>query len=219
MNINGKDFKQYNASVVSFNTKTLGIENNILISESNLIPLLGEQKLTAQERDLVIDFISEDDISNFTVECCKESVVYLDDGYRYLCYLNSTPDIQTDGYQAFTATYPMLVIKQKDLMTVNPSKSFIVQGNVNCGCIYEISASVNVSNIVVDGYKIKSIKAGDTFVIDGIDKLIYCKSDPSTSTFDDVDLTSFPKLLPGKHDFTCNSDKVTTVIKYYPIFM
>lgn len=219
MRINNKEIKDFSAYVVSFDMNTLGIENNIMLLESSYLPVLREQKLSAQERVLIIDFINQDDISDFTVECCRESILDIDDGYEYVCYLKASPTIQTDGLQAYTVSYPMYVIKRKPMILEILGESVYVQGNVKTNCIYEITSQQDTEVFSIDSYLVKNLKANEALVIDGINKLIYRSSQPDLSAFDDVELISFPNLEPGIHHFIKSDETVQVILKYYPTYM
>lgn len=219
MRINNKEIKDFRASIVSFDMNTLGIENNIMLLESSYLPVLREQKLSAQERVLIIDFINQDDISDFTVECCRESILDIDDGYEYVCYLKASPTIQTDGLKAYTVSYPMYVIKRKSMISEILGESVYVQGNVKTNCIYEITSQQDTDVFSIDSFVVKNLKANDALIIDGINKLIYRLSAPALSAFDDVELISFPNLEPGIHRFIKSDENVQVILKYYPTYM
>ena len=219
MKINNKSISSYHASIVSFDVKTMGIDNHILLLESGYQPVSREQKLSAQERDLIIDFTSEQDISDFTVNCSGESLLDIDDGYEYVCFLKSAPSITTEGIHAFTASFPMYVIKRKPMIICNGNLPFHVEGNIWAPCVLELRASSNLAEFTIDDYKIKNIKANEVFVIDGIRKIIYRSSKPDLSAFDDTNLKVFPKLYPGNKQFQLSDSSVVVVCKYNPTYM
>lgn len=219
MKINNKNIAEYQASIVSFDVSTLGIDNNIMLLESGYYPVLREQKLTAQERELVMDFTREEDISNFTVECMKKCLLDLDDGYEYVCYLKAAPGITTEGIQAFTVSYPMYVIKRKPMVSIAAQGEVTILGNVWTPCVFEITATQDVAVFTLNELTIKKLKANETFVIDGIQKLIYRAVTPDVSAFDDTDLTMFPKVIPGNMIFHGSNQLVSVVCKYYPTYL
>lgn len=219
MKINNKNINNFNASIKSFDMSTLGIDNNIMLLDSGYLPILREQKLSAQERTLILDFIHEDDISNFTAECSRESILNLDDGYEYLCYLKATPTIQTEGIAAYTVEYPMYVIKRKPMIMTQIREFIFIEGNVNTSCIFEITAATDLKTYQINNFTINNLKANETFYLDGIHKLIYRSSTPDQSAFDDVTLSSFPMLKPGNQYFNTSDDTVKVILKYYPTYM
>lgn len=220
MNINGKSFlESFRANVVSFVPTTMRINNNIFESDASYLPIQGEQQLRAQERELIVDFTSEEDISNMTVEFQNESTIDIDDGYIYRVWLKENPSISEEAYGFYTVSYHLFVIKQKPMQTISNYKDFTIIGNITTGVILEISATENLDSVKVGDYAIRDLKADDTLIIDGINMLVYYNKTPNISAFDDIDLMHFPKLSPGKQSIDCSSDKVSVVIKYYPTYM
>ena len=78
MKVNDIDIKEtFNADIVSFNMSVMQIENNIIEMDSSYRVVLGQQQMKPQKRKLVIDFYSEDDISNFTAEISSVFLVVI----------------------------------------------------------------------------------------------------------------------------------------------
>lgn len=219
MKINNKEFNDFNAKVISFFASTMEINNNLQLLKSSYNPISGARKLSVSERNLVIDFINEDDISNFTVEIMKESVIDIEDEYIYKTWLKKSPVIIQDGYQAYTATYNLYVIKQKPMIILDNQLAFEVLGNIASEVIIELTTSRPVTKFEINDYTINNLKANDTFVIDGINKLVYYSSNPEVSVFDDIDLTEFPKFESGYNEINISDDTVNVVLKYRPTFM
>lgn len=219
MKINNKEFEQFHASVVSFSPATLNINNNIIISESDYMPINGVRKLEASRRDLVIDFINDNDISDFTAEIMEESILNIDDGFLYRIWLIEQPSITQEGVDAFTVTFGLYTIKQKTSITLIDSKEVVFEGNVASGMRLELTAAQNVENVTINDILVKELKGEDTFVIDGIDKLVYYASAPEESAFDNVVMTSFPKAVPGSQSITLNRDDVSFKITYAPTYL
>lgn len=218
MNINNKDFKShFHGDVVSFALTTMEIENEVYFPDGSFIPILNATILRPQTRELLIDFSDALDMSNFAAELSKPCVIDVDDGYLYEGILVSKSESQ-EGIRAFTGTYSFQVIKRKSLK-IESTETFFVEGNCDCGCIYEITASQEREEVCVDGMTIYGMHANQTIILDGIDKLIYDKEEPSISMFDSIDLLSFPKLIPGLHQMKKSDETIAVVIKYYPIFM
>lgn len=222
MKVNDIDIKEtFNADIVSFNMSVMQIENNIIEMDSSYRVVLGQQQMKPQKRKLVIDFYSEDDISNFTAEISSVFLLDIEDGYIYQCWLTDTPDISQEGIKAFTFTADVYAIKQKKDMTVvnfKGNKKITNTGNCEAEVIFKLS-----SNSAISDFKINDItcelKAGDPLIIDGIDKKIYYESEPDVSAFDFATMTSFPRLKRGENDITTSDATVDVTISYYPVFM
>lgn len=219
MKINDKEFKNFNAEVVSFSPATLVIDNNIIELEAGYLPVIGARTYKASTRELILDFINEEDISNFTVEIMQHSILDLDDGYIYKVWLKEEPNIAEDGYKAYTVSYILYTIKQKPLI-ISTNSSFEVYGNIETNYTIEIISTEDKENVSINGYTVKLLKANDPFIIDGIVKKVYYASNPNISEFDNVDdLLTFPKFSPGNQSVEVSDDSVDFTISYYPTFM
>ena len=218
MKINDKDFKTYfHADVCSFNDITMEIVNETFLPYGSYLPLIQSTRLQPQVKELVLDFTSVEDMSNFAAEIVKPCVIDVEDDYFYDCVLNGKQETQ-DGVHAYSASYTFEVMKRKELKSESAS-SFQVEGNCVCGCIYEIHAKCAVDQVCVNDMTLYHMDENTTIVIDGIHKVIYDTRTPDISAFDQSDLTSFPKLSPGIHQVAKNSEQVDVTIKYYPVFM
>lgn len=219
MKINDKEFKKFNAEVVSFSPATLVIDNNIIEPESSYLPVIGARSYKASMRELMLDFISAEDISNFTIEIMQHSILDLDDGYIYKVWLKEEPSITEDGYKAYTVSYTLYAIKQKPLISLT-DKKIKVQGNIETDYAIGIVANEDKENITINGYTVKLLKANDPFIIDGIVKKVYYASNPNASEFDNVGgLLTFPKFGPGNQSIEISDDSISFTISYYPTFM
>lgn len=218
MKINDKDIKTYfHADVCSFHDKTMEIENETFLPIGSYLPIVHATTISPQVRELVLDFTSREDMSMFAVELMNPCTIDVDDGYIYDCILNGKSESQ-DGVNSYTATYSFQVLKHKALIEVEDS-NFMVQGNIACGCIYELHALDALQRVEVDGMIISNMKKDQTLIIDGIDKLVYDITTPELSSFDQVQIQKFPKLIPGIHTIQKDSELCRVVIKYYPVFM
>ena len=219
MKINNKSFEQFRASVVRFAPASLVIDNHITIPESGYIPIQGLRTLEAPKRELVIDFVNEADVSDFTVEIMNESILDLEDGFFYRVWLSEQPVITQEGVHAFTATYGLYTIKQKEDIVIANMKEYSIEGNVESGLRLELTALEDVEHFVWNDIEVKHLKGQDTLVIDGRDKLIYYTSDPSKSAFDSVVLTAFPKAIPGTHSIDTTHEDVAYKMIYAPTYL
>lgn len=218
--INNKPFTDFNATFISFLYAFNDTQTNLLRMDMRHIN--QEQVITTKEQDLVVVFESEDDIARFYKELLSGSKIDIGDGYIYDCKLMYTQPPFHIGRLKYEATFTLSVIKTKDMITENTTGNgyqFDVEGMHKASAIYEIKALSNLSEIDVDGFKVKNVNANDVFVIDGIKGLVYRRSEPDVSAFDDTELLSFPKLEPGTHTIKCNSNQVEITIKYYPIYL
>ena len=97
---------------------------------------------------------------------------------------------------------------------------FDADGNTYGGCIYKITSSRNISNFKINDYTISELEANRTFIIDGIDKLIYYQDDKKTSMFDEVkNLIKFPVINPGENEIILSDENVVFELQYYPMYL
>lgn len=218
MKINDKDIKAYfHGDVCRFNDTTMEIENETFLPYGSYLPIIQSTSIKPQVKELVIDFINAEDMSDFAAEIVTPCVIDMEDGYFYECVLTGKQETQ-DGIQAYSATYTFQVMKRK-AMVVETQENFFVEGNCVCGCIYEIKALEEMRDVIVDAIVLHDMKKDQTIIVDGIHKLIYDVTTPDVSAFDQSELTSFPKLKPGSHQVVKNNEHIVMVIKYYPVFM
>lgn len=217
MKLNNKDIKtMYHGDVSSFANVTMEIENNIFLPDGSYQPIMMSKTIRPQTRDLIVDFKKEEDMSNFAIELLNPFILDLEDGYEYECYLVGKSESE-EAYGSYSGTYTLQVIKHKPMVIVQKD-TFVVNGNYECGCVYEITSLETLEQFTIDGYTIRNLKANEPFILDGIKKLIYYKNTPDLSSFDDVDLWKFPKLQPGIHEVKKSNPDIQVMIKYYPVF-
>lgn len=219
MKINDHDFKEYHASVVRFAPVSMEFTQDILFSEYSYYPIMGGKSMKPQPRELVIDFTSEEDISDFSAEAQKECILDLDDGYRYHCYPSSFGKISEEAYGAYTGVYAFYTLKQKPLVAEILMNSILNQGNIETNMIYEITSEKAIDELCVGEIRILNLSANKTLIIDGIDKRIYYQDAPNVSAFDDVIISRFPVLSEGLNEIKKSDSNVQVIVKYYPTFM
>lgn len=219
MRINNHDFKEYHASVVRFSPVSMEFSQEILFSEYSYYPIMGGKSMKPQQRELVIDFTSEEDISNFSAEAQKECILDLDDGYRYHCYPITFGKISEEAYGAYTGNYAFYTLKQKPMVIETLTDAILNQGNIETNMIYEITSEKAVNEFHIGDLQVVDLPADKTLIIDGIDKRIYYQDAPDVSAFDSVVLLRFPVLTTGLNELTKSDPDVQVIVKYYPTFM
>lgn len=219
MKLNDTDLDILNIKVVSFSPTTLDIENNLILPENNYNVILGKQLLGPQRRNLILHFTQEDDISTITSLVKGYFTLDLDDGYIYKCWAQKQPFISEEAYQYYTYNLDVYCLKQQSMITKTDVLDFVVYGNIYAEAIVKLTSAALVSSLTFNDMTITDLAAGDTLVIDGIDKVVYYESDPDTSVFDSVDMIDFPKLEPGLNNMTISDETVSFTVSYYPTFM
>lgn len=107
-------------------------------------------------------------------------------------------------------------------------KSITVEGNDETPCVVEITPSVDLPSVEIDGIAynhisgdketitIRNLKAGKTVIINGEDCTVLQEG---INKFADADLWEFPVLKPGANTISCSSDKCTVTLKYKPRYV
>ena len=219
MKINRNDIENFGGTFISFHYSPITIENNVFLTGVNFIDL-GNTKSVSQ-RILIVAFESEIDISNFTSTVSDIfTVSNVNEDFIYRCTLINTPLIQALGNDKYICEYNVYSYCTKEIVVLDNRKEFCVEGNIETNYIIKLVSTTAKQNIVINGYTIKSLKANDPFVIDGIAKKVYYASAPGVSEFDNVEgLFTFPKFSPGNHAVVISDSTVSFTISYYPTFM
>ena len=107
-------------------------------------------------------------------------------------------------------------------------KTISVKGNDETPCIVEITPSVDLASVDIDGVAynyisedketitVRNLKAGKKVIINGEDCTVL---QDGMNKFADADLWEFPVLKPGTNTISCSSDKCTVVRKYKPRYV
>lgn len=216
MLINNVDIKSYDAVLVSFCYTSPHMTVELLSTGMNHIK--KELALKPKPMELKLVFQSDSKVGNFISQLLDQVIIDTEDGYLYDCLLSQAPNVVHLGLQIYEVTFTFSTIKKKPLITlINPNVANI-QGDYDAPCIYEITPISDLPLLTIDGYRLQNLKANDTFVLDGINKLVYRKSKLDLSAFSDTNLTKFPILKVGAHTFSA-SIAVNFTVKYYPIFL
>lgn len=103
-----------------------------------------------------------------------------------------------------------------------------IEGNQPTPCIVEITPSVDLASVDVDGIAynhisgdketitIRNLKAGKTVIINGEDCTVLQEG---ANKFADTDMWEFPVLKSGANTISCSSDKCTVTLKYKPRYV
>lgn len=107
--INKKPIRSFSASIAAFDYQPMQISNTYTDS---MVPILIKRDMKPKRYDLVMDFISQNDISRFLTEAIDRFELRIDDGYVYTCYLDGVPSVQQEGVCSFTLTLSLLVLQR-----------------------------------------------------------------------------------------------------------
>ena len=171
-----------------------------------------------------VEFKTIEDSGRFLVELMTGdySIIDMDDGYLYRCYLSEIDGIsekQGIGY-CYTLSIPLSAIQTGTEVseTLEASVPITVIGNLETECIYEITPKQQIEEYHIAGYTIKNLQQGVTVYFDGIDKRIY--SSTELNKFGDVTFPNnrFPTLQPGEQIIELDAT-ADVVLRYYPIYI
>lgn len=218
MLINNKNFETLNAVFIGFTYTAPEISSNILSNGLDQIDM--GMDVNPSLRVLQLAFESDLAMSDFMAEIVKQFTLYDEDTDLYYdCILNTTPQIQHLGNLKYLADYTVSCVCHGTLKTVK-KLLFDADGNTYGGCIYKITASRNIINFKINDYTISKLEANRTFIIDGMDKLVYYQDDKTISMFDEVqNLNRFPVVTPGENEIILSDENVVFELQYYPRYM
>lgn len=213
--INKKPIRSFSASIAAFDYQPMQISNTYTES---MVPILIKRDMKPKRYDLVIDFISQNDISRFLSEAIDRFELRIGDGYVYTCYLDGVPSVQQGGVCSFTLTLSLLVLQRGEerRFTLKNSNNYItIKGTYKAGICYEITPHYN-GEITVGGYTIRNIHTGKQIILDGESMLI---TEDGKNKYSDAMFTKFPSLEPGDHIITVSNTNADVVMYYSPVYL
>lgn len=213
--INKKHIKDFSAHVVAFDYQSMQVSN---VYTDSLIPILVRQGVKPKKYSLVMDFVSQQDISRFLAEAIRKFELRIDDGYVYHCYLDDTPSVQQEGVCSFTLTLSLLVLQrgEEHKISLKTGDNLItVNGTYDVGIRYEIVPRNN-GDITIGGYTIRNIRVGKKIILDGENKVIL---EEGKNKYSDAMFTKFPSLSPGNHIVEVSGANADIVMYYIPIYL
>ena len=188
--INKKPIGSFRASIAAFDYQPMQMSNTYTDS---MVPILIKRDVKPKQYNLVMDFISQQDISRFLSEVIDRFELRIDDGYVYTCYLDGVPSVQEEGVCSFTLTLSLLVLQRGE----------------------EIVPHYN-GEITVGGYTIRNIHTGKKIILDGESMLI---TEDGKNKYSDAMFTKFPSLEPGDHIITVSNTNADVVMYYSPVYL
>lgn len=225
MRINKRNFLEFNMKVNSFTYQPFTVNREVFQPEGSIRPILGKKVLTPKPMQLVAEFRSKKDISDFFSELLShdENIIDIGDNYYYRCYLSKLNQPVSEYWQGwYRVKIPLLVIQEgnrRKLLLNKKENRIYVAGNWMTECVFEITPNENMDDVIIDGNVIRKLYAGKTVYLDGEQKKIYSSTEPNKYVDCKLKQNSFPILQPGKQLIVMSSDKVNVMLKYTPIFL
>lgn len=166
------------------------------------------QKFSEFNKDIIECILKFDDINMF-----------------YKCYIQGAkePTRITPYNWEFTCNW--IGYKYKNEIVVEIKKEFSkpidVKGTLKAPCILEVTPSVDLIDLRLDGLAndliiIKNLKQGKKIIIDGKEGTVL---EEGKNKFEDTDFWEFPFLTPGPNTITLSKNSCDVVIKYEPRYL
>lgn len=232
MLINNIDIKAFGAKQLTVDVSTSSISNNSEYNSKALIPLFfkGEISFKTVKVSLLFKGDSRDEIlkniSNLMSKLINKVTLNLD-GYNsffdvILQDSETEKSISKYAYKKLL-TFIGYEYKQESTETMNRtlSKTLNVNGNLNTPAIVEITPSVYISDIKLEGLAddpiiIKNLSANKTIILDGeLQKVTV----DGVNKYADTDMWDFPRLKPRANTITVNKSNCDIKIKYKPRYI
>lgn len=155
------------------------------------------------------------------------------DGYsnRFECVLDKITVKESIKRKCHEVTLKFIGYEFGTEISINMTgtiKPITVDGNDETPCIVEITPSIDLASVEINGVAfnhisgeketiaISNLKAGKTVIINGEDCTVL---QDGMNKFADADLWEFPVLKPGTNTISCSSDKCTVTLKYKPRYV
>lgn len=225
MKINNKNIKHYHMKINSFTYQPMIYNREIFQPESSIRPILGKAVLAPKSMELIAEFHSKLDISNFIADLMKnnEIIIDIDDGYKYRCYLSQVGNLVEEYWQGwYRITLPLLVIQQgsrRRLLLDKRENHVIIAGNWPSECIYEITPYKNMYSFEIDGHVIRNLYENKTVYFDGEQKKIYTNTEINKYPDCTLKNNSFPIISPDTNVIKMSDTDVKVYLYYDPIFI
>lgn len=157
-----------------------------------------------------------------TIEC----ILKFDDINRlYKCYIQSVKEpVRITPYNwEFTCNWIGYKFSNEIIVKIKKedSKNIKVRGNLKTPAIVEITPSIDLIDLVINGLAndpiiIKNLHANKKIIIDGKEGTV---TEECINKFKDTDLWEFPFLNPGVNNITLSKNSCDVVIKYEPRYL
>ena len=118
MRINNKRMERFHMRVNSFTYQPYAVEREVFQPERSLRPVLGKRVLTPKSMQLIAEFRSKKDISDFLAELLnhEENMIDIEDGFKYRCYLSKEADASCYLIRRKTISLSQVIGKQNVCM-------------------------------------------------------------------------------------------------------
>ena len=220
MKINGKPLYLFDAVFVGFPYTPTSLTVNKFQPSSGKELLLGITP-RRQLRTLQLVFRSGFKMSQFVEQLTDESVIDVEDGYLYFCYLDSAqePLITHKGREIYEAEFYLQVEMRSRKQSIKiTGNRFFISGNQRTEAIYTILPKMNLDAVTIENVTIRSLTAGKRVVIDGKEKSVL---EEGANKFGDCELLKFPTLTPGWNtlEISTTAEQAEITCECWPLWL
>lgn len=232
MLINNIDIKtKYNAILNEKKISSSKTNLNLEWLKGALTPMLldTETKFCDIECKFTMEANAEDEFwqkfSEFTKDTIECIIKFNNINMLYKCYVKEIkePTRITPYNWEFTCNWVGYKYKDEIVVDIRKelSKTIDVKGTLKTPCILEITPSIDLIDLVLNGLandpiKIKNLHANKKIIIDGKEGTV---TEEGINKFKDTDLWEFPFLNPGVNNITLSKNSCNVAIKYEPRYL
>lgn len=231
MNIDGVDIKSFGAILMDKIIQSASLEQVYSWNRNSIIPIHLDRKFTFNILEIKLYFkgVNEDDlkskISAF-INKAKECTIQFDDSFYYKGFLEGTPlSENTLKKETKKLTIRFLAYRFKaevtEIMNRITSKTINVAGNLETPVIVEVTPSIDLIDLTINGLDeesivLKNLKANKKIIVNGEDGTVLQEG---VNKYSDTEMWSFPSLKPGVNTITVDKSSVDITIKYKPRYI
>ena len=159
---------------------------------------------------------TQSNISNL-LNTAKQCIIRKEnDVFEYASVLTEQESEDTEVEPYYLVTCKFVTIRRKPIVRIMLEQSSIIfnDGNTSSGMCIQITPTKNIETYTIAGASIFGLRAGTTYIIDGMQGRVTANG---VNYFSHTDIIEFPKIKPGKNEITMSEDMPVT-ISFYPVF-
>lgn len=232
MLINSININKFNAVLMEKNIQPslIELDGEYLWLQKSLSPIFPKHKFkfVSIEVKLYIKGISESDIKTkigTIIDKSMECSLSFEDDFYYKSFLisSNTENTLKKETKKLILNFIAYSYKQEITETMNrvTNKTINVPGNLEAPAIVEITPSISIIDITLEGLAddpivIKNVSANKTVILDGeLQKVTV----DGVNKYGDTDMWDFPRLKPGANTIKVDKSNCDIKIKYKPRYI
>ncbi|MDU1412765.1 MAG: phage tail protein [Clostridium sp.] len=232
MLVNGVDSSNYKARLMDREISSSDFEINNYWDNNLLEPIIiNDERKTYKALTMKIDILCKnaDELEKMKSSLIKElqvSTIKFDDiTTKYKGFISDSPSYSYISKGNEIMTVKMLVYSFDDEIeeTLNKvsAKNINVKGNIIVPAILEVTPSINLIDLKINGLSedlivLKNLRQGKKIIVNGEDGTVI---EEGINKFGDTDMWEFPRLKPGLNTVKVNANSCDITVKYKPRYM